>query len=153
MEVCPGSPIVATLTRDAGRSPWKRLLDWVAESRSHRVICIVCGILLLNAFDLVLTMVSHQQGVLHEQNPVARQMLRSGPSTIVLYKIGLVFIGCYPLLKFRRARITELASLVIMLAYVILAVRWSTYYELYCAIFPSDTNVSDVALTIGAVHH
>ncbi len=151
MEVCPGSPIATRLTRDSGRqSPWKRLLDWVAESRSHRVICIVCGILLLNAFDLTLTMVSHEQGVLHEQNPVARQLLRSGPSSIILYKVGLVVIGCYPLLRFRRARITELASIVIMLAYVILAIRWSVCYELFCSVFPGETNVADVAVMIGA---
>ena len=106
--------------------------------------------MLLNAFDLTLTMVSHEQGVLHEQNPVARQLLRSGPSSIILYKVGLVLIGCYPLFRFRRARITELASIVIMLAYVILAIRWSVCYELFCSVFPGETNVADVALTIGA---
>ncbi len=46
-------------------------MHWVAEARSHRVICLVLGIWLLNGFDLAFTILSHEQGVLHEENPVA----------------------------------------------------------------------------------
>jgi hypothetical protein len=108
-----------------------RFVHWVAEARAHRIICLVLGIWVLNAFDLAFTVISHQQGMLHEENPLARHMLERGTTSIVLYKSGLVLIGSYPLLRFRTARITELGSYVILAAYAWLALRWSTCVELY----------------------
>ena len=141
MTVSHTAPALSALGRNhEGNTWWSRLIDWVVEARSHRVICIVAGIWILNAFDLTFTILSHEQGVLQEQNPLARHMLQNGTSSIILYKIGLVLIGTYPLLKFRRARITEMASLLVFLAYATLAVRWSTCYELYAAAIPNGTN-------------
>jgi hypothetical protein len=91
----------------------------------------VMGIWLLNGFDLAFTILSHDQGMLHEENPFARHMLAYGTASIILFKIGLVLIGSYPLLRFRAARITELGSFVILLAYAVLAVHWSECYDLY----------------------
>ncbi len=105
----------------------------LVDARSHRVICLVAGIWLINAFDLVLTILAHDQGLLHEQNPVARGVLATGTVPLILYKIGLVFIGSYPLLKYRTARITELGALVVLLIYATLAVRWSVCTEVYHA--------------------
>ena len=115
----------------AGRSWSARLVHWVVEARAHRVICLVMGIWLLNGFDLAFTILSHGQGMLHEENPFARHMLAYGTASIILFKIGLVLIGSYPLLRFRAARITELGSFVILLAYAVLAVHWSECYDLY----------------------
>ncbi len=116
-------------------SVWRRrfaqVVDWVVEARSHRVICLVLGIWLLNGFDLAFTILSHNQGMLHEENPLARHMLTYGVTSIVIYKIGLVMIGSYPLLRFRTARITELGSFAILLAYSVVAVHWSQCYDLY----------------------
>ena len=95
------------------------------------MICVVLGIWLLNGFDLTFTVLSHQQGMLHEENPLARHMLQNGVASIMLYKIGLVLIGSYPLLRFRRARITELGTYVILAAYALLAIHWASCYELY----------------------
>jgi len=108
-----------------------RVIEWIVEARSHRVICLVLGIWLLNGFDLAFTILSHEQGMLHEENPLARHMLAYGTLSIILYKIGMVLIGSYPLLRFRAARITELGSFVILLAYAFLAVHWSECYDLY----------------------
>ena len=58
-----------------------RTAHWVAAARSHRVICLVFGIWLLNGFDLAFTVLSHEQGVLHENNPVARWLLQNGPAS------------------------------------------------------------------------
>jgi hypothetical protein len=132
---------------------WVRLIAWVAEARSHRVICLVGGIWLLNAFDLTFTIMSHEQGLLHEQNPIARQMLQNGTASIALYKIGLVLIGTYPLLKFRTTRIAELASMVVVLAYASLAMRWSACYELYAATFTGNLNVAEFDLPNMATPH
>lgn len=127
-------PIVSSTTvstQQAHETWFTRLSDWVAQSRAHRVICLVMGIWMLNIFDLTLTLMSHEQGLLHEGNPLARHLLQSGTLAIVLFKIGLVAIGSYPLLRFRRARITELGSYVILFAYAYLAIHWSMCYEQY----------------------
>ena len=102
------------------------------------------GIWLLNGFDLIFTILAHQQGMLQEQNPIARLMLTYGTPSIVLFKIGLVFIGSYPLLRFRTARITELGTLVILVAYALLAVHWSECYELYAASISHDPNLAEL---------
>jgi hypothetical protein len=107
------------------------MLEWAVEARAHRVVLLVLGIWLLNGFDLVFTILSHQNGVLDEENPVARHILRNGIGSIVMFKIGLVLVGSYPLLRFRTARITELGSIVILVAYAVLALHWSECFELY----------------------
>ena len=125
--------------------PWmERFFDWVADARAHRVICLVLGIWLFNAFDLVFTIFAHEQGMLHEENPLARHMLQCGIASVVLYKTGLVLIGSYPLLRFRTARITELGAYVILIAYAFLAVRWSTCYELYALTGSGDVGLTDI---------
>ena len=116
-----------------------RVIEWIVEARSHRVICLVLGIWLLNGFDLAFTVLSHEQGMLHEENPLARHMLAYGTASIVLFKSGLVLIGSYPLLRFRTARITEMGSFVILFAYAFLAVHWSQCYDLYS--FTASHNV------------
>lgn len=121
-----------------------RFLHWVAEARAHRVICLVLGIWLLNGFDLAFTVISHQHGMLHEENPLARHMLQYGTASIVLYKTGLVMIGSYPLLRFRKARIAELGSFVILAAYAFLALRWSTCVELYTFTATSADNFAGI---------
>jgi hypothetical protein len=105
----------------------------MAEARSHRVICLVLGVWLLNGFDLAFTILAHQHGLLHEENPLARRMLSHGTTSIVLFKIGLVLIGSYPILRFRMRRISELAAVLVLAAYVMLAIRWSTCVDLYSA--------------------
>jgi len=105
----------------------------------------VLGIWLLNAFDLAFTILSHEQGMLHEENPVARHLLENGTASIVLFKSGLVLIGSYPLLRFRRVRIAEMAAALILLAYAMLAVRWSICYDLYAVLVTHSTDLPDLA--------
>jgi hypothetical protein len=111
---------------------------------------LVFGIWLLNGFDLTFTVLSHQQGVLHEENPLARHMLQYGTTSIVLYKIGLVLIGSYPLLRFRRARITELGTYVILAAYAFLAIHWATCYELYAVSATDTVDLATLENLVGA---
>ncbi|MHC5110091.1 MAG: DUF5658 family protein [Planctomycetota bacterium] len=132
---------------------WTRLIDWMAESRSHRVICLVAGIWLLNWFDLAFTLLSYRQGMLHEQNPFARQLFEHGEASVMLYKIGLVLIGSYPLLRFRRARITELGALVILAAYALLAFRWSACVEVYTLSICEPVNMAEIDAAAGILPH
>jgi len=136
------------LPRRSAHHWWHYGLAWLAAARSHRVVCLIAGIWLINAFDLVFTILSHQQGMLVEQNPVAREMLVRGIPSLVLYKIGLVFIGTYPILKFRTTRISEWGALIVLIAYATLAVRWSDCYDAYCAAFQSAPHYVEAA-TLG----
>jgi hypothetical protein len=133
--------------------PWiGRLVHWVAEARSHRVICLVLGIWLLNGFDLAFTILAHDHGILNEENPLARHMLKNGTMSVVLFKIGLVLIGSYPLLRFRRARITELGSYVIIVAYAFLAFRWSMCFDLYAATVTGPIDYAELQRLIRTTH-
>lgn len=140
MSVAPAGP-------RASRSLWERSVKWLVAARSHRVLCLVAGIWLINAFDLTFTILSHEQGMLVEMNPVAQHMLDCGVPSLLLYKIGLVFIGSYPLLKFRSMRITEWGSIVVLLAYATLAVRWSDCYDAYAAAFHGVPHYVDAAVS------
>ncbi len=131
MAPCSPGLLAGAATAHVGEHWWTRLVEWVVEARSHRVICLVLGIWILNGFDLAFTVLSHDQGLLHEENPLARHMLAYGTASIVLYKIGLVLIGSYPLLRFRTARITEMGAFVILIAYGLLGIHWAQCYDLY----------------------
>ena len=148
MAWCPTRPLSDTLGgTGTGRLWLSSALHWIAEARSHRVICLILGIWLLNGFDLTFTILSHEQGMLHEENPLARHMLQYGTTSIILYKLGLVLIGSYPLLRFRRARITELGAYTILVAYALLAIHWSSCYELYAVTATSDVDLAAIANT------
>ena len=138
------TPILAGSLRPAGQSWLSRLVHWAADARSHRVICLVLAIWMLNGFDLTFTIMAHQQGVLQEQNPLARRFLEHGPAPIALFKVGLVLIGSYPLLRFRRARVTEMATIAILLAYGLLAVHWSECYRLYALTSGGPVNIAEI---------
>ena len=148
MAWCPTRALSDALVEGNNSRTWlSDLWRWIAEARSHRVICLVFGIWLFNGFDLAFTIISHQQGMLHEENPFARHMLQYGTTSIVLYKIGLVLIGSYPFLRYRRARISELGAYTILIAYVFLALRWSMCVEWYTITLVNDINLADIANT------
>lgn len=128
-------------------SGWSRFCHWAAAARSHRVICLVAGIWMLNGFDLAFTLLSHQHGLLDEQNPFARSMLERGELPVLLFKVGMVLIGSYPLLRFRHVRITELGALVVLFAYALLAFRWSACFELYSASLSNPISLAELEAT------
>jgi len=132
----PGSQIAKpTLRADtpsrSPRSVGRLLLAWLTDARSHRVVCLVTGLWVLNSFDLVLTVTAYRQGLLHEMNPVAARMLSEGEVFLVLYKFGLLAISSYLLLKLRRERIAELAAMLALIVYAMVAVHWQDCYDVY----------------------
>ena len=142
---CQTSPSVPAIElRNRRAHWWTRFIQWVVGARSHRVLCIVFGIWLINAFDLTFTILSHENGMLDEKNPVARQVLQQGTLSVALFKIGLVLIGSYPLLRFRRARITELGAIVVFVAYAALAFHWFDCIELYSMTISNPVNFADI---------
>lgn len=146
MEVCSSPTLVQLAEGPRAEEPWRaRWLRWAVEARSHRVILLVFSIWLLNAFDLVFTVLAHNQGLLHEENPVARTLLDLGTPSLVLFKVGLVFIGSYPLLRFRMARITEMGTIMILVAYALLSVHWAECYELYTLTATNNIHIAEIS--------
>lgn len=145
MLVCP-SPMSTELA-DGSRTKglFERAASALANSRASRVLVLLAALWMLNAFDLVLTVHAHEQGVLHEENPVASYLLKSGRGPITLYKAGLMLIASYPFVRFRSQRITEMGALVAVLLYIFVAFRWSNCYEFY-AQEHLDGTLADLAL-------
>ena len=146
MSLCP-SPALANLAESACAvdSPQARPEHGSFCARSRRVILLVLAIWLINAFDLVLTVLAHGQGLLSEENPLARALLDMGTPSLVLFKVGLVLIGSYPLLRFRMARITEMGSVVILVAYTFLAVHWNECYNLYTLTATNNVHIAEIS--------
>lgn len=122
--------------RAAGASRSKRswigrLFDWASSSRSHRVICLLVGVWLVSAFDLLLTVTAHEQGLLHESNPIAARILPHGAAAIAAYKLVLLTLPSIVLLTHRNQVLTEIAAAGVLVIYVIVAVQWRLCYELY----------------------
>jgi len=111
--------------------PLRAVLHWLAQARPRRVICLVVGLWILNAFDLLLTLTASRQQLLHELNPVAAHMLSAGEGYLVLYKFGLIAIASYSLLRFRRERITEIGAVLALVMYGFVAVHWRNCYDFY----------------------
>lgn len=146
MSLCP-TPAFASVAESAcaAPAPTVRPTLWSTAARSRRVILLVLGIWLFNAFDLVLTVLAHNQGLLREENPLARALLEMGIPSLVLFKIGLVLIGSYPLLRFRMARITEMGTCVILVAYMFLAVHWNECYNLYLLTATNNVHIAEIS--------
>lgn len=106
-------------------------LRWLAAARSHRVLCLVLGVWVLNIFDFILTITAHRQHLLHELNPLAKSLLTHGEPFLGLFKFGLLAIGTYALVKYRRERISELGCFVVLGSYVLVALQWHYCYEMY----------------------
>jgi len=121
-----------------------RAVEWLARSRSHRVLCLLFGLWTINAFDLVLTVLSNDFGLLHESNPIAARILPHGTEAIILYKCTLVAIGSYPLVRYRNYPVAELAAASLLIVYSMVAVQWKMCYDFYSITATIDPRVTEV---------
>ena len=128
-----------------GRGVPARVWDWFAQSRSHRVWCLVGGLWLINLFDLALTLLAHRAGMLSEVNPVAAFLLRQGPALVCLYKVVLVALGSGILIYYRRRLLAELTACTVLLVYSLVSVQWKWCYEMYELTHTGGTSNSDLA--------
>jgi hypothetical protein len=109
----------------------QRAFSRIANSRAKRVVYLLLGIWVLNAFDVALTIRAQADGMLYEQNPLARRILVMGAPAILLFKVALVASATYVLYTFRRFRCAEFATALILLAYVGVAFQWQLCYDMY----------------------
>ncbi len=89
------------------------------------------GLWLINGFDLVLTLLAHEQGILDEQNPIARHLLPMGMPFLVAFKLGLVVTGSIIFIRYRQHRLSEMTAALLLIIYAGVAVRWHLCYQLY----------------------
>lgn len=112
--------------------PWvSRRAAQLVRIRTRRVLLFALGIALVSGFDLAFTLLACQHGIFDEYNPVARIVLRRGTAWLVVYKMGLVAVGCAIIAWFRRAAITEMAAFFVWATYVTLGVWWSEWYRFF----------------------
>ncbi len=102
-----------------------------SAGRGRRVAIFIVAICMINLFDLALTMQAHADGMLDEQNPIARSILKIGPAALSAFKLAVIAGAGYVLFSFRRHRCTEFASIFVLIAYVAVALRWRLCYALY----------------------
>ena len=132
MECAPASagPLMPPV-QPGSNGPLRSAIAWMTASRSHRVICVLMGLWLINLFDLVLTVLAHGQGVLDESNPIARVILPLGPIALATFKVILVGGASAVLLYSRRQLLAEVTAIFTFLVYIGVAVQWKVCYEMY----------------------
>ena len=113
-----------------GASPGLELGKLVS-SRTRRVFLLLVGVWMLNIFDLLMTTQAAADGVLHEENPLGRMLLRAGPSALTVFKMGVLCLGTFVLFNFRRFRCAELASCLVLAVYTGVAFQWKLCYDVY----------------------
>ena len=123
---------------------FRKTVDWLVAARSHRVICLLAGMWLINLFDVVLTVLAHRQGMLHELNPIAERLLLHGPWAVLTYKLALVASASAVLVTYRTRFLAEMAATGLLLIYALVAVQWRLCYELYVLTHTGDLSVSQI---------
>lgn len=114
-------------------------------ARGRRVIVLLLGLWIINAFDLALTLLAMRDGVLYEENPVARALLAHGPHALAVFKVLTVAAASSVLLYYRRHRCCEWATALVATAYTLVALQWKLCYEMYDITLTANVQWSDVA--------
>jgi len=99
------------------------------DSRRDRRMGELIGILwLLSLADLFFTLWAHLFTPFHELNPIARTLLNNNLLlSLVLLKLVLTAIGSIIFWRLRDYARAEVVMWGVVLAYVMLAMRWSDY--------------------------
>lgn len=129
---------------ESDRSLAGRLTDWFVGARSHRVVCLLGGLWLINGFDVALTVIAQSQGVLEEANPIARRILLLNPIAILLYKVVLVSFASAVLMKYRSRLMSEVAAGGMLFIYTLVAIQWRLCYELYMLMHRGNIRAGEI---------
>jgi hypothetical protein len=107
------------------------LLGRLLGRRSYRVLAALAAVWVLSCFDLTLTIWAQADGVLDEQNPVARFLLAYGPGAVLAFKLATLSVASFVMYHYRAQRFTERALLVVLVAYAVVAIQWRLCYSMY----------------------
>ena len=99
-------------------------------ARSRRIACLIFTVWVLCLADLSFTLWAHWFTPFHELNPLARSLLEGDRlSSLVAFKLAMTAGGTGIFWLCRRRRTAEVATWAVVVAYVMLAVQWSTYTQ------------------------
>ena len=116
----------------------------MADSRSHRVLCLLAGLWIINAFDLVLTILAYRNNLLDEYNPIAARVLPLGAGMLCIYKSVLVASASAVLVWARRQLLAEMVSGAMLIVYAMVAVHWKVCYETYEVTHTNSAGAADL---------
>ena len=137
---------------EADRSWSRRFVDWVVDARAHRVLCLLGGVWLISAFDIVLTVSAHRLGLLDEENPIAARLLLHSPYVVLLYKSVLVAFASTVLVVYRRQLLAEIVAGGILFIYGLVAIQWRLCYEFYLLTRSNGVPLRDIdAIDLGSI--
>ncbi|MCB9850549.1 MAG: hypothetical protein H6817_07575 [Phycisphaerales bacterium] len=137
------SPTPLLAVGDGAADAARRAFDCVTSRRGRRVLFLLVGVWMLNLFDLTLTLRAWNDGVMYEQNPLARGLLAYGPGGLAVCKLALVGAATAVLFSYRRFRCAEVASMLALLIYVGVAFQWKYCYEMYDMAHRNAVNCAD----------
>jgi hypothetical protein len=120
-----------------------------APTRGQRTLLLLAGLWLLGGVDLSMTTLARQHDLLDagsEYNPLAARVLPFGSPALLTYKILLTAGGSLGLVLYRGRRIAELASVLVLIVYALVAIQWM----LFCTICAP---LRDISLNLGDFCH
>ncbi|HRX87622.1 MAG TPA: DUF5658 family protein [Phycisphaerae bacterium] len=138
------APVPLRAVGDVSLQAAQRALQRVTAGRSRRVVMLLAGVWLINIFDLTLTLLASADGVLHEENPIARALLHN-PAALLAFKLSLVAAATTVLFNFRRFRCAEIACTLALFIYAGVAIQWRLCYEMYDLAHTANVSQVDVA--------
>lgn len=148
------APSAETIALPASTPPGRSALvagrtAWMSRLRAHRVLLLLIGLWIINAFDLVLTGIAQSNGLLVESNPIAARVLPFGYLAIVVYKTVLVAVGSAALLSIRRRPIAEVTAAVMLAVYSLVAFQWKLCFDVYDLTHSSTVGSADLTAVGG----
>ncbi len=82
----------------------------------------------INAFDLVFTLLAVRTDRFEEANPIAAPLL-DNPGLLVTFKVLAVLFASIIILKFRRRLLTEIGCWGLCLTYTLVSACWWLYHQ------------------------
>jgi len=124
-----------TIISEGMEARWHtRLMDTVrglnarpASRRGRRVVLLVIGLSLVNAFDLAFTLLGSRHTDFVEMNPLAACLIHHTLG-LVVFKVVITSIGLLIMLRFRSRWFTELSCWGLCGVYSALAGIWWSYW-------------------------
>jgi len=102
-----------------------RLIDGCRTRRIAELLIVVC---VLSMADLVFTVWAQLFTAFYEMNPLARGILHHNAFfPLVVMKVALTGIGAGIFWRLRKYWRAELALWLVVMVYVLLAIRWNFY--------------------------
>ena len=103
-------------------------IRWCEGSRARRVTQGIAILWVLSMSDLFFTLWAHTFTPFEELNPMAAALLDRGLlGLLVSMKVALTFLGATIFWRLRDHTRAEVAMWAVVLAYVLLTIRWSSY--------------------------